>query len=57
LNSPARKAAHWELGRAFHEKNHVAGFNDVIDALLGVAHGDTPLGWFWRTGQTLEMVS
>ena len=43
LNGATRKATHRELGRALHEKHHVAGFDELVNALLGIfsiAHGE-----------------
>jgi hypothetical protein len=36
LNRAARETTLWEAGVAFHEKHNVVGFNQLVDAGLGV---------------------
>ena len=40
LNSPPGKTAHGEAGTALHEQNDVVVFDQIINALLCVAHAE-----------------
>jgi hypothetical protein len=41
LHGAAGEAALGEAGVAFHEKHDVVAFDDAVNTLLGVAHGDS----------------
>jgi hypothetical protein len=41
LDGAAGEAAHGKAGAAFHEQHNVVAFDELVDAGLGVAHGNS----------------
>ena len=54
LDGAAGKAAHRELRRALHEQHHAVALDEVVDALLNVAHGAAVLPSKGSVGYTAK---